>query len=53
MQTNSKDIWLPIYQEIHEHIRDAMKRRDQIIAFYMVLLAALIVLGINLTKFRM
>ena len=35
-------IWPQIYVQIHEHLRDALKRRDQIIAFYLVLLAALI-----------
>jgi hypothetical protein len=41
-QMKTNDIWLTIYKEIHEHIRDTLKRRDQIIAFYLVLLAALI-----------
>jgi len=42
MPTDSRNIWLPIYQQIHEHLRDALKRRDQIIALYLLLLAALI-----------
>jgi hypothetical protein len=42
MPTDSRNIWLPIYEQIHEHLRDTLKRRDQIIAFYLLLLAALI-----------
>lgn len=42
MQRDSRDIWLPIYEQIHEQLRDVLKRRDQIIAFYLLLLAAVI-----------
>jgi len=42
MSIDSRNIWLLIYEQIHEHMRDALKRRDQIIAFYLLLLAALI-----------
>ena len=38
---NSKKIWLPIYEQVNRHFLEAHKKRDQVIAFYLLLLAAL------------
>mgnify|MGYP006298239969 CR=1 FL=1 len=42
MNTESIEIWRPIYHEIHQHLRDNDKKRDQTIAFYLIILAAYI-----------
>lgn len=37
-----KDVWASIYEQVHNHLRDGARKRDQIVAFYLVLLAALV-----------
>jgi hypothetical protein len=42
MTMSSRDIWIPIYEQIHEHLRESARKRDQVILFYILLLVALI-----------
>lgn len=52
MPTDSRDIWFTIYKQVHEHHRESDKKRDQIIMFYLVLLAALIGAWKGLNEFQ-